>query len=167
MRVIMIMAVTVDGKIGLDEHHFPDWTGTEDKRMFKQLTTRAGALIMGSKTFDTIGRPLPGRKNIVLTRNRSRRSEWENLVFTAGEPADILSDLEREGFSEVVLAGGARVNYLFARHRLIDEIIVTFAPKIFGSGISLFSDPVNMELKLEEFKGLGRDLICARYRVVK
>jgi dihydrofolate reductase len=167
MKVIMVMALTVDGKIGKSVDHFPDWTGKEDKKLFKDLSMKAGAVIMGSKTFDTIGRPLPGRKNVVLTRNDDRASEWDNLAFTDKHPKQILEDLEREGFSEVVLAGGARVNYLFARENLIDEIIVTFSPTIFGTGISLFSDPISMGLGLEETYRLGEDLIYARYRVIK
>ena len=77
MKVILIMAMTVDGKIGKSHDHFPDWTGTEDKRLFAKISRQAGVVIMGSKTFDTIGKPLPQRKNVILTRNRARRSAWE------------------------------------------------------------------------------------------
>ena len=77
MKLILVMALTVDGKIGKDDAHFPDWTGSEDKKMFKAVTRRAGVVIMGSKTYDTIGKPLPGRKNVILTRNPHRLSEGE------------------------------------------------------------------------------------------
>ena len=167
MKLILVMALTVDGKIGKDDAHFPDWTGSEDKKMFKAITLRAGVVIMGSKTYDTIGKPLPGRKNVILTRNPHRLSEGEALVFTNKDPVTILRELSEAGFKEAVLAGGARVNYLFAQHRLIDELVVTFAPRVFGSGLSLFSDPVCMALALEELRRLGKNLILARYRVVK
>ena len=62
MKVILLMALTVDGMIARSPEEFPDWTGTEDKRMFKKTTLEAGVLIMGAKTYDTIGRPLPGRR---------------------------------------------------------------------------------------------------------
>ena len=167
MKLTLIMALTVDGKIGKDDRHFPDWTGPEDKKMFKEMTLRAGVVIMGSKTYDTIGKPLPGRKNVILTRNPRRISDREDLVFTDKHPGAILRELAETGFREAVLAGGARVNYLFAQHRLIDELVVTFAPRVFGSGLSLFADSICMGLALEEVQQLGENLILARYRVIK
>lgn len=62
MKVTLLMAMTLDGKIGKSHDHFPDWTGKADKTLFVRLTKKAGVIIMGSKTFDTIGRPLPNRK---------------------------------------------------------------------------------------------------------
>ena len=123
-------------------------------------------MIMGSKTYDTIGRPLPGRKNIVMTRDPSRASEWDNLEFTQASPREILSRLEGEGYAEVILAGGALVNSLFAEAGLIDEIIVTISPKIFGYGISLFTEEIAMELALVEMKQIDPNLVCLTYRVL-
>ena len=167
MKVILMMAMTVDGKIGKSSDHFPDWTGREDKRFFAAVSKRAGAVIMGARTFDTFKVPLPGRKNIVMTRDQRRKSQWENLLFTDEGPAGILHGLEQEGYSEVILAGGAQVNSLFARERLIDEIIVTISPKIFGRGLSLFAEEVSMDLQLETCERLGEDLVSLHYRVIK
>jgi dihydrofolate reductase len=36
MKVTLVMALTVDGKIGKSPEHFPDWTGKEDKRIFRE-----------------------------------------------------------------------------------------------------------------------------------
>jgi dihydrofolate reductase len=167
MKVTLLMAITLDGKIGKSPDHFPDWTGKEDKRLFAELSRKAGAVIMGSKTFDTMGMPLPGRKNVVLTRDKTRKSEWQNLVFSNESPSTLLKGLENEGFSEVILAGGALVNSLFAEENLIDEIIVTISPKIFGYGLSLFGQEISMELKLKELKRLGKNLVYLKYHVIK
>lgn len=167
MKVTLVMALTLDGKIGKSPDHFPDWTGTEDKRFFAEISKEAGVLIMGSKTFDTFGVPLPKRKNIILTRDKGRRSEWDNLVYTDKAPKAILKDLEKEGYSNVVLAGGALVNSLFAEENLIDEIIVTISPKIFGYGLSLFSEEISMELELEAMDRIGPNIVCLKYRVLK
>lgn len=167
MKVVLLMALTVDGKIARGPEDFPDWTGTEDKRMFKDSTLKAGVLIMGSKTYDTIGKPLPGRKNIVLSRNQTRVSQHDNLVFTSKRPRDILAELQQEGYKTVVLAGGSQINTLFARDDLIDEIHVTYVPRIFGEGLSLFSEPVSLMLELIDFKHLGSGQIFARYRIIR
>ena len=166
MKVTMLMAVTADGMIGRDAQDFPDWTGREDKRMFREITLKAGVLIIGSRTYDTIGRPLPGRKNVVLTRNPQRVSESPDLVFTDREPQQLLADLEKEGYTQVVLAGGSVVNYLFASQGLIDELFITYVPKTFGAGLPLFAGKVTLDLELVSQKTLGEGRIQVRYRVV-
>ena len=120
---------------------------------------------MGSKTYDVIGKPLPGRRNIVLTRNKQRHSSQPDLIYTDREPADLLAGLEAEGRREVILAGGSTINTLFARQGLIDEIHVTYAPKVFGVGLTLFSGEMSMDLQLLGFQQLGSDEIQVRYRV--
>ena len=167
MKVILLMAMTVDGLISRTSDDFPDWTGSADKKLFKKASLDAGVLIMGSRTFDTIGKPLPGRKNVILTRDKSRISQWDNLVFTDQSVPDLLLQLKEEGYESVVLAGGARINTLFARHNLIDEVHVTYSPIIFGSGISLFSEKVHIDLRLIGFNQIGDDRIFVRYEVVK
>ncbi len=166
MKVTLVMAITLDGKIGRDADHFPDWTGKADKKLFVDLTKKAGVLIMGSKTFDTIGKPLPGRKNVIMTRDKTRQSNEENLVFTDKSPSEILNDLEEEGFKTVILAGGAQINTLFARAGCIDELVVTVCPKIFGAGISLFAGNIDMNLELRSMESLTDQVICLRYRVL-
>ncbi len=166
IKTILLMAQTLDGKIAKDSDHFPDWTGKADKRLFVDITKAAGALIMGSRTFDTIGKPLPGRKNIVMTRNPQRISTWDNLVYTNLAPQVLLAKLESEGFREVVLAGGTRINSIFQRAGLIDELIVTITPMIFGSGIGLFEEGIEVDLVLKEFRPLDEARVCLHYRVV-
>ena len=65
MTVTLLMALTLDGKIAKDPDHYPDWTGKEDKKLFAEISKKAGVVIMGSKTFDTFGKPLPNRKNVI------------------------------------------------------------------------------------------------------
>ncbi|MDH3324528.1 MAG: dihydrofolate reductase family protein, partial [Candidatus Peregrinibacteria bacterium] len=149
--------------------------------------------IMGSKTYDTIGRPLPGRKNIVMSRKyreyingeememyhkvfTGKNEEWvavkhndsdKNLVITSQSPQQILDDLEKEGLNEVVLAGGAIINSLFLEAGLIDEIVLTISPKVFGEGISLFDGNVELDLKLLSVEKLGENSVLAKYKVLK
>ncbi len=165
MKVILLMAMTLDGKIARNDHHFPDWTGSADKKLFVKITRKAGVIIMGSKTFDAIGKPLPERKNIVMTRDRSRRSEGTELIFTDQSPESILKNLEKMGYTEVVLAGGSIVNSLFARANLIDEAIITIAPRVFGTGISFFADEIDLRLEFVAVETLGRDHVLLHYRV--
>ena len=166
MKVTLLMALTADGKIGKDAAHFPDWSGKEDKKRFKQLTLKAGVVIMGSATYDTIGMPLPGRKNIVLTRKADRCSNQDSLVFTNQKPAEILEGLASEGFDHVILIGGAQINYLFARESLIDEMILTYCPKIFGTGLDVFAEEISMNLSLLSVEKLDENVVCVHYKII-
>ena len=167
IKVVLLMALTADGRIARDSNHFPDWTGKADKKLFVSITKRAGALIMGSKTYDTIGKPLPGRLNVVMTRNKSRKSQWDNLIYTDASPRQVLAELQKRGYSEVILAGGRTINDIFGRESLIDEIDLTIAPKIFGSGMSLFSHKLELELELLHFKELEPNVVYLKYRVTR
>jgi len=66
MTLSVIVAVAENGVIGKD-NKLP-WHIPEDLRFFKQ-TTMGRPVIMGRKTFESIGRPLPGRKNLVVSRS--------------------------------------------------------------------------------------------------
>ena len=167
MKLTLLMALTVDGKIAKHAHHFPDWTETADKKMFKDISLKAGVVIMGSKTYDTIGKPLPGRKNIVMTRSPHRRTDMDNLVFTSAVPERILADLEANGYDHAVLIGGATINSLFAAKGLIDEMILTYCATVFGTGLSLFSSDTVMDLSLKDIKRIGENSVVVHYDVNK
>ncbi len=166
MKLILVMAQSVDGVIARHNRHFPDWTCPADKRMFKRITTEAGVLIMGSRTYATIGRPLPGRLNIVYTRHPERLPQGENVRFTDRDPRVLLSQLAAEGYSRAVLTGGSAINTLFAKLHIIDEIYLTIAPRIFGRGLSMFDEPIDLALALEGHSQLDPHTLLLHYRVL-
>ena len=170
MKITMLMAITLDGKIAQSSDHFPDWTGKADKKFFRQQTKAAGCLIMGSTTYDTIGRPLPGRKNMIMTRRpeeRKNEHDLSELEFTKASPPDIVAQLEGEGFKHAILGGGAQINTLWGEANLIDEIVLTISSLIFGQGIGLFNKALDLKLELVEVTTLDDNLVCVRYNVVK
>lgn len=167
MKVILLMAVTADGMIAKDSNDLVNWTGKADKKYFVQVTRKAGVMIMGSKTFDTIGKVLPGRKNIVMTRDEKRISENKDLIFTSQTPKEILKDLQAKGFSSVALIGGAIVNTLFIKENLIDEIHITIVPIFFGQGLSLFRESLEMHLELMDVIKINASHVLLKYRVKK
>jgi dihydrofolate reductase len=100
-RLTLIAAIAAGRVIGM-ENRLP-WHLPEDLRHFK-AETLGKPVIMGRKTFESIGRPLPGRRNIVVTRQR----DWGAPgVETAG---GIAAALELAGeVDEVCLIGGAEL----------------------------------------------------------
>ena len=68
MKLALVAAVATNGVIGVDGDLA--WRISDDLKWFKQMTLRK-PIIMGRKTFQSIGKPLPERDNIVVTRSRS------------------------------------------------------------------------------------------------
>lgn len=113
-QINIIVAVDAAGGIGIN-NSMP-WHLPEDMARFKQLTT-GNPVIMGRKTFDSIGRVLPNRRNIVITRN----SQW------ARDGVETASSLEAAvalaGDAQAYIIGGAEV-YSQAM-AIADQLIVT------------------------------------------
>jgi dihydrofolate reductase len=95
------------------------WRIPEDWRRFKAMTT-GHVLVMGRKTYDSIGRPLPGRTTIVLTRDPTWRAEGVRVAPSLAEAFALAESLEPE---VVFVAGGGQV-YRAAWSRL-DRLEVT------------------------------------------
>ena len=164
-----MMAITVDGKIAKYTDQPATWTSQADKKMFIAETKRVGVIVMGKTTYDTIGKPLPGRLNMVMDFDVSK---YENipgaLEYTNKKPEEIIAELESRGFKEMIVGGGATINGLFLSQGLIDEIWLTVEPKVFGNGLSLFKGAdVNLDLELIEVKKLDDNVIHVRYKVRK
>jgi dihydrofolate reductase len=114
-RITFIVAMDRQRGIGIN-NRLP-WHLPEDLAHFKRTTT-GHPIIMGRKTYESIGRPLPNRRNIVVTRNASWRAEG---VETAASP-QAACDLIAEG-EQAFIIGGAE---LFAQTlALADCLIVT------------------------------------------
>lgn len=165
MKVFIIAAVTADGFIGRGSTHTADWTGTEDKKVFVRLTKEAGTMIMGSRTFDTIGRALPGRRSIVYTSNSEKYADIAGIETTSEPPAELLKRLESEGAQSVAICGGTSIYDLFMSSGLITELYLTVIPTVFGTGVRLFTSSLSSQLQLIENTTLGDGAILLHYSV--
>lgn len=102
MTIVIVAAVARNGVIGVDGG-LP-WRLPDDLSRFKRLTM-GNALVMGRATFESIGRPLPGRTNIVL----SRRAEWSHEGVEAAGSLDQALEIARTRGEVAFIAGGAEV----------------------------------------------------------
>ncbi|MBU6487767.1 MAG: dihydrofolate reductase [Burkholderiales bacterium] len=101
------------------------WHLPEDLAFFKRATMGA-PIIMGRKTHESIGRPLPGRRNIVVTRDAQRRFEGCEIA-TSIEGALALA--AKDGATEAFLIGGTQLyaeGIAFADQLVITEIDADF-----------------------------------------
>lgn len=167
MKTILIAALTADGFIGRDAKHLADWTGKADKRLFTEVTKTAGTMIMGARTFETIGRALPGRRTIVYTHRPDEFSGIENVDTTSEDPARLIARLRAEGRNGVAICGGASIYSMFMATGVIDELYLTYVGKVFGNGVPLFGEPLQFDLDLLEAKQLDEQSVLLHYAVKK
>ena len=105
MKISMIVAMAENRVIGLD-NKMP-WHLPGDLKFFKRVTL-GKPVIMGRKTYQSIGRPLPGRMNIVLTRDNDLHIEGVTCVKTVEQALALVADVE-----EVMVIGGATIYQQF------------------------------------------------------
>lgn len=100
MKKIIVAAMSEDRVIGLDDK-LP-WKIPQELKYFKE-STMGGTLIMGRKTFDSIGKVLPGRTTIVVTRDK----EWGHFGAIPAHSIDEAFSLART--EEVFIVGGGKI----------------------------------------------------------
>ena len=101
MTISLVVAASKNNVIGRNgglPWHLPD-----DLRHFKRLTT-GKPVVMGRRTFESIGRPLPDRRNIVMTRDPDYAAEGCDVVSSVDEALDLVA-----GAGEVMVIGGGQV----------------------------------------------------------
>jgi dihydrofolate reductase len=115
--VSLIVAMAQNGVIG--RNNTLPWRLPEDLRRFKAITM-GKPILMGRKTFDSIGKPLPGRTNLVLTRDRDWKADGAVVVHSVDEALRKSRDC-----TELVAIGGAEIYRLvmpFARRIYLTHV---------------------------------------------
>lgn len=107
MKLALIAAYAQNRVVGID-NKLP-WHLPEDLKYFKRCTS-GKAIIMGRKTFDSIGRPLPNRTNIVISRNPEFNVDGVKVVSTLDEAIELAKAVnEINGIDEIMVIGGATI----------------------------------------------------------
>lgn len=100
------------------------WRLPADLKYFKE-TTMGHPIVMGRKTYESIGKPLPGRTNIILTRDENYQAEGCLVIHTK---EDLLKWIRKSG-DEVFITGGSEVFSLFMQEA--DRLYVTQIHEVF------------------------------------
>ena len=107
MKISLVWAMAQNRVIGRN-NQLP-WYLPEDLKYFKRITL-GKPVIMGRKTFDSIGKPLPGRTNIVVTRNRDWSFEGVRIVDSLEAARELCENQAiMDGTEEAMIIGGAEI----------------------------------------------------------
>lgn len=118
-RVSMIVARADNGAIGKDNQLI--WHLSEDLKNFKRVT-HGHPILMGRKTFESIGRPLPGRDSIVITRDPSWSFDGVRTASSLEEALSLGKNLDAE---EVFILGGGEIYRQSFEKKLCQRLYLT------------------------------------------
>jgi dihydrofolate reductase len=138
----LTIIVATDAERGIGINNTLPWRLPEDLAHFKRTTT-GHPIIMGRNTFDSIGRPLPNRRNIVVTRNADWRHDGVEAVASLAAAAALVGDVD------AFVIGGAQI-YAEALPRA-ERLIVTEIGKTFGC------DAYFPQINPQQWKEVARD----------
>jgi len=103
--VIVSIIAAMDRKRGIGVDNKLPWRLSADLKRFRELTM-GHHIIVGRKTFESIGRPLPGRRMIVVTRDKNYEAKGCDLAHSVEEAVNLASE---RGESEAFICGGAEI----------------------------------------------------------
>ena len=140
MAITIIVAKSNNGIIGKDGD-LP-WRLPEDLKRFKRLTT-GNIVVMGRKTYDSIGRPLPNRKNIVISRNTLLKIEGVEVEY------DLINVLKRNQEENVYVIGGGQI--------YVDALPFTEKLEVTEVDVELVGDTSFPEIDSSQWKEIFRE----------
>lgn len=107
MKVSLIVAMSQNRVIGR-ENQMP-WHLPDELKYFKRVTL-GKPVLMGRNTFESIGRPLPGRPNIIITRNSDYEADGISVVNSVEDALELAEQLtEHDANAEAMVIGGAQI----------------------------------------------------------
>ncbi|ODS24843.1 dihydrofolate reductase [Candidatus Endobugula sertula] len=107
MTLSIIVAMANNRAIGKDNNLL--WHLPEDLKYFKRITM-GKPIVMGRKTFESIGRPLPGRLNIVITRQKDWQHEGITVAHSIAQAIELAQAQSLiDGIDEIMVIGGAEI----------------------------------------------------------
>jgi dihydrofolate reductase len=153
MKLALIWAMSRNRVIG--RNNALPWHLSEDLRYFKRVTM-GKPIIMGRKTWESIGRPLPGRTNIVITRDQNFQAGGARVVHSLDDALRLAEHVGViEGAEEVIVIGGAEI-YALALPKAERLYLTQVHAEVEGDAwFPEFDLSQWQELSREEFKAEG------------
>ena len=179
MQIFLIAAISVDGFISPAQKETDastSWTSKEDFLWFQKKTKEAGVCIMGRKTWKTIPekhRPLKDRKTVVMSNSDLGHSELDSespelteaAYFTKLQPKELIEKLSKLGIESIAICGGSSIYTQFVKAGLVNKLYLTVEPKLFGKGVPLFNEEIDIKMKLEKTYQLSDQTIVLEYNL--
>ena len=116
---MLSIIVAYDKDYGIGIQNTLPWKLSDDLKNFKKLTEN-NYIVMGRKTFDSIGRPLPNRQNVILTRQKDYQQDKCAILH---DVENVLKLAKEKPHYEIFIIGGAEIYKAFLQHA--DRLYIT------------------------------------------
>lgn len=116
------LIVAHDDRLGIGAKNRLLWRIKKDFRHFK-IVTLGHPVIMGRKTFESIGKPLPGRTNIIITRNQNFKTPGILVVESIEQAIKLAA--AKPGSEEIFIIGGGEIYRQAMADNLVDKLYIT------------------------------------------
>lgn len=146
MKVSIIVAI--DDKRGIGARNRLLWRIKKDFRHFKEITMRH-PIIMGRKTHESIGRALPGRANIIITRDEKYSTQGCQVVHSLTGAIELAKT--QSGAEEIFIIGGGEIFKQALEQNLVDKLYIT---KVKGD--------FNAEIFFPEYESIFTKVVTSR-----
>jgi dihydrofolate reductase len=169
-----MMVTSLDGRITEGDKPGTAWASPEDQSIFHAHIAAYDCIVMGRKTYEAARssiKPDPRKQRVVMTRRPDlfAHEQRPGLLFSADSPQAIVAQAKARGSTSLLLVGGAQVNVSFIDAGLVDELLITIEPLLFGNGTPLVDTlRRTVPLKLIHYEQLNdQGTLLARYLVQK
>ena len=114
------------------------WSSHQDQDYYKRIWDESKLIVMGSNTFNAeLLNPSSNHQLIIMTGHPDKYKSLEisgQIEFTKESPVELTARFKNESYEQMLVVGGPHVATSFLKEQLIDELWLTFEPKIFGEG---------------------------------
>ena len=125
--ITIIAAIGANNELGKDNDLI--WYLPADLKRFKKVTT-GHTIIMGRNTFESIGKPLPNRRSIIITRNTSYKKEGCEVVHSLENAIKLIKDQDN-----AFIIGGAQIYHEAIEKNLVDQLDITEVHQDFNADV--------------------------------
>jgi dihydrofolate reductase len=155
-KLVLFIATSLDGYIATNNESL-DWlfkVEGEGDNGYSEFYETVDTILMGRRTYDWIlnheteAFPYSNKDCYVFSRSVSENNK--DVKFVNGDIVDFTNQLKSQKGKNIWIVGGGELLHYFIKEKLVDELIITVAPTLIGTGISLFKeDDYELELSLK------------------
>lgn len=175
-KIKLYIATSIDGYIAYSDGGL-DWLSEypitpEYNYGYNDFYESIDSVIMGGKSYRDILNmdviyPYKDKTSYIITRNTNSKTAIENIQFFSENIIEIISSLKKQQGKDIWLVGGGEIISMLLDQGLVDEMIITYIPKILGDGIPLFPKMKNeSKWKLLNSKAYDNGVLTIAYQII-
>ncbi|MFS0562457.1 dihydrofolate reductase family protein [Terribacillus sp. 179-K 1B1 HS] len=160
-KLVLFIATSLDGYIATKEDSL-DWLYSvegEGDNGYSEFYETVDTVLMGKRTYDWImdhAEQFPYQNKMCYVFTRSEMKNAEDVQFVRNDIVSFINKLKLQEGKDIWMAGGGELLSAFMQEQLVDELILTVAPVLLGSGIPLFKEGNQTKLTLKRKRSFNQ-----------